>query len=307
MPIGSYSKIRQFGHPETADLLNVAIQVEEKIDGSQFSWMKDSDGVLHFRSRNSVIYPEAADKLFQPSVLHLISVADKIPANAVFRGEAVCSTRHNHIKYDRVPSGHIVLFDVEDFTTEGIQFWWNPIGIETFAGNLNIEPVKVFETLDPDQFNVEYLTGMVGQESQLGNKAEGIVIKPLQRNIFSKDGKLTMAKMVREDFQEEQKKSFKSENKNSQDIILMLQESFGTEARWRKAVQHLDEEGKLERDPKDIGLLIKEVQEDVKKECKDAIQEVLFNWAWKRVSRGLFKGLPEWYKQKLIKDLENNE
>ena len=44
-------------------------------------------------------------------------------------------------------------------------------------------------------------------------------------------------------------------------MIVQLAEGLRTEARWRKAVQHLREEGRLERSPKDIGALLVELQE----------------------------------------------
>ena len=85
------------------------------------------------------------------------------------------------------------------------------------------------------------------------------------------------------------------------DIIGRLIEEYRSEARWHKAVQHLEELGERENDPRDIGKLVREVCKDVHTECQDEIKEKLFKWAWKQVQNGLTRGLPEWYKELLLK------
>jgi hypothetical protein len=45
---------------------------------------------------------------------------------------------------------------------------------------------------------------------------------------------------------------------------------------------------------------MKEVSVDVYEECADEVKEILFKWAWPRISRGITGGLPEWYKDKLL-------
>lgn len=66
-------------------------------------------------------------------------------------------------------------------------------------------------------------------------------------------------------------------------------------------MQHLRDAGRLENSPRDIGPLMKEVNEDVLKECKEEITKALFDWAWKNISRGFTNGLPKWYKEELVK------
>jgi hypothetical protein len=68
-----------------------------------------------------------------------------------------------------------------------------------------------------------------------------------------------------------------------------------------KAVQHLRDVGTLEQSPRDIGNLIKEIQEDTKKECEEEIKKILFDHFWKNISRGITAGAPEWYKEELLK------
>ena len=70
---------------------------------------------------------------------------------------------------------------------------------------------------------------------------------------------------------------------------------------WRlKSVQHLKEEGELTKSLKDIGLIIRAVQQDIIEEETDNIKNELFNKFRDDILRTATKGLPEWYKDKLL-------
>ena len=107
-----------------------------------------------------------------------------------------------------------------------------------------------------------------------------------------------MGKYVSEKYREIQKKEWKKES--GKDIIQEIILKYRTEARWQKAIIHLKERGELQDAPQDIGKLIKEVNLDVLKECKEEIMNDLFKWGWKKVNRALTAGLPEWYKEQLL-------
>ncbi len=76
---------------------------------------------------------------------------------------------------------------------------------------------------------------------------------------------------------------------------------YATPARWQKAVLHLREKGLITDSPKDIGPLIKEAIADTLKECEEDIKKDLWTYAWERISRQLTNGLPQWYKDELLK------
>jgi hypothetical protein len=81
-----------------------------------------------------------------------------------------------------------------------------------------------------------------------------------------------------------------------------------TPARWQKSVMHLSERGEIENSQKDIGKLIKEVKNDIEKECGDEIRDTLYSWAIDNILRGVIVGFPEWYKEKLLNSqFEQNE
>ena len=122
-------------------------------------------------------------------------------------------------------------------------------------------------------------------------------------SLFGLDGKVVMAKAVRPEFREVNAQVWKEAKASPVDTLI---EEYRTEARWQKAVQHLNELGELVRGPQDIGSLIKEISRDVRAECEDEIKEKLFQRYWPEISRGVTRGFPEFYKQKLLDDSENS-
>jgi hypothetical protein len=68
-----------------------------------------------------------------------------------------------------------------------------------------------------------------------------------------------------------------------------------------KAVHHLKEAGKLEESVRDIGIILKEIPNDIEKECLEEIKEHLWLWAWPHLRRMVSRGFPEWYKEELLK------
>jgi hypothetical protein len=108
-----------------------------------------------------------------------------------------------------------------------------------------------------------------------------------------------MGKLVREEFKEANATNWRKENPTTKDIVVQLTGALATEARWQKAVQHMAENGKLDHSPKDIGPLIKAVQDDIMMEEVDWIKDRLFAHFSHDIFRGVARGLPDWYKNKL--------
>ncbi len=128
---------------------------------------------------------------------------------------------------------------------------------------------------------------------------EGMVFKNYYQ--FGADKKVLLAKYVSEDFKEIHKKEWRTQNPSTSDIKENIADQLISDARWHKAIQHLQENGTLDNSPKDIGMLMKEIVNDVKLECEDFIKDRLFEWAWKDISRKVVRGFPQWYKDRLIK------
>lgn len=289
--ISSYPSIYNLGHKAVTEIFNEEVLVEEKLDGSQFSFML-KDGELLCRSKGRHIILDNVDKLFGMAVETAISLKDRLRPDWSYRGECITKPKHNTLKYDRIPTGGIILFDVDNN-----QSFLSRAEKEAEAHRLGLEIVPAF--FQGKIESVDQLKSFLDRESCLGGtKIEGFVVKNYNR--FTIEKKVMMGKFVSEAFKEKHDKSWKAANPKSGDIVLNLITMYKTEARWQKAYQHLKDDGKITDTPQDIGNLIKEVSLDVLKEESDAIKEELFKWAWPKIGRAITGGLPEWYKNKLL-------
>ena len=106
-------------------------------------------------------------------------------------------------------------------------------------------------------------------------------------------------KFVSEAFKETHRDRWGTEETSSGKWAAFLM-SFRTEARWHKAIQHLMETGELENSPRDIGKLIKEIQQDISAEEMENIKSYLWNENKREILSAATKGFPEWYKEQLL-------
>lgn len=288
----SYSKIYHLGHKELANLLKGSVVVEEKVDGSQFSFGRRGD-VVHFRSRGATIYPETADKLFKAAVEYVTSIKDKLNNDWTYRGEVLHAPRHNTLTYARTPRHNVVLFDIEKDLGQN---FLEPLAKAYEANRLDLEVVPAFHI--GALSDMESLKRITELESFLGGcKMEGVVVKNYSQ--FGDDKKVLMGKWVREEFKEIHQGAWKGANPSRNDVIELMVQIYRSEPRWEKAIQHLRDAGKLQHAPQDIGALIKEFQQDLVEECAAEIKEKLYEYALPKILRGASAGLPEFYKKKL--------
>lgn len=286
----SYSNIFALGHRATAPLLEVPCVVEEKIDGSQFSFGQ-INGVLKMRSKGAEVRVGQGG-MFAEAIDSCVEVEASLPEGVIFRGEFLSKPKHNILTYGKVPNKNVIIFDVE--LADGA-FLDYPAKC-TAVSMLGFEVVpRLWEGM----VTLEVLQGLLDRESVLGGtKIEGVVVKPCGYNLWGTDKKVLMGKYVSEGFKEKHQKEWKADNKPQ--VVDLLVAELRTEARWLKAVQHLQEAGKLENSSRDIGPLIKEVLADVEKEEIDYVKDKLFQRFWPEIRRQLTHGLPEFYKQRLL-------
>lgn len=292
----SYPSIFALGHRYIADLLTVPVQCEEKIDGSQFSFGKDENGDLHIRSKGVVMHIDAPERMFSRAAEIVKELAPILNVGWTYRAEYLAKPKHNTLAYDRIPRKHLILFDVNDGQESYLSYEQKAaeaqrIGLEVvpliFEGNLT--DIAIFR---------EFLQ----RDSILGGqKIEGVVIKQQTPILFGQDKKALMGKFVSESFKEVHGGKWRKNNPTSGDIISEIGLSLKTPARWAKAVQHLRESGCIQDSPRDIGLLMKEIPADIRKECEQEIKERLFAYAWPKIQRVAIAGVSEWYKEELLK------
>lgn len=291
MNLHSYSQIFSMEHKATIPLRSAKVIIEEKVDGSQITFGMIG-GALCIRSKGQEIHIGAVPNIFGPSVLTIekLFAEGKLVEGLHYRGEAISKPRHNVLAYARVPIGNIALYDIDD----GQCNFLSRQEKEEAALKLGLEVVPLlFEgVLEPGQD----LEAFVSKESFLGGQqVEGIVVKPALYDLYSQDKKVVMGKLVRESFKEIHRGAWKASNPGPKDILTELGNQYRTPARWDKALIHLKERSQIEGKAKDIGPLIKEVRDDVERECREDIKDALWAWAWPHVGRKLHAGLPEWY------------
>ena len=293
----SYPKIYAIGHSALRELFLDEVTIEEKVDGSQFSF-GIINGELRCRSKGAQLNVEYPEQMFANAVATVKTL--DLRAGWTYRGEYLKVPKHNSLAYDRIPERHIIIFDIN--TAEEEYLSYEEKRDEAIRIGLETVPLLHRGIVDNPQELLSFLetTSILG-----GQKIEGFVVKNYRR--FGADKKALMGKYVSEAFKEVHSKEWKNTNPSTGDVIQRLIIGLKTPARWNKAVQHLKERGEFTESPKDIGPLIKEVQHDIAEECSDEIKDALYRYAIKHIQRGVVAGLPEWYKEELLKSQFDNE
>lgn len=294
--VPGYTKVLTLGSAYTENALVGDVIVQEKVDGSQFSFGINEDEELVMRSKGQELFSNNFAPMFEKCVKYVTSLKLEVPPDTYFYCEYLQRPKHNTLKYTKEPLNNLILFDI---LTSGrlvdrpaLIDWATKLNIdiipELFRGTVDVPRIKSFLTI----------------ESFLGGELiEGVVIKNYIQTIFL-GGKVTplFTKYVREDFKERNADEWKT--KKSGGGIPEFIASFNSPARWEKAVIHAREKGELSVSPKDIGMLMKMVAEDVREEETENIKNHLLNYYLDDILRASVRGIPEWYKNKLLENLK---
>lgn len=296
MSLPAYPSPKNLGDKHILDLLRGPVVVQEKVDGSQLSFGRDIEGRLQIRSRGGPVAWDTQDKLFGPACGSISSIQERLPPGFVFRGECVTRPRHNVLQYGRVPRGFVALFDV----TNSVGAYADPEGLAAIAAELGFDVVPTFHV--GDLADLAVLEEWLRRESFLGGcKIEGVVIKNYALAHVTEH---FAGKVVSAAFKE--KRGEGRPDTAAAESPATLAEVYRTEARWRKAVQHLRETGELTDTPADIGKLVREVQTDIEKEHGAEIREALYALYRKQFASTFVRGLPEWYKGELVEKVKES-
>jgi hypothetical protein len=295
--IKAYPKIFTIGQDYVRDLFQDEVEITEKIDGSQFGFGK-INGELFVRSKGCMMFFDNPTKMFKQGIEYVKSIEDRIPDNMIFYGEYLQTISHNALHYDRIPKNHIMLFGCCDNTEK----FYSYDEIKKYADlfDLEVVPLVYRGKIDSPEKVLEFL----GEVSILGGaKREGVVVKNYNRNLMIGGQVIPImcGKYVSEEFKEVHECTWKKEHtgKGKWEVYKL---GFRTPARWQKAVIHLKEKQELTNSPKDIGKLIAEVKKDITEEEKENIKKFLWNEFGDELLRTATVGLPEWYKEQLLKN-----
>lgn len=299
----AFPKIFALGTKPVANILDNEVEITEKVDGSQFIFW-NINNTLYVRSKGAEISVHSPEKMFTEAVEYAYKLFEngKLPDGYAFYAEYLKKPKHNVLEYSRIPKNHLALFGVYEVASKTFINKYELI--QRHAEYLDIDTVPLIYN---GKIIAEEVINLLNRESFLGKASiEGVVIKSYNELLIG--GQLlpvTSAKYVSESFKEVHKSSWSKEHTYGGKWD-RFKENHRTEARWQKAVQHLKESGKLKTDPSDIGLLIKEVKEDIIKEEKDNIKDFLWNQFGEDLLRRSTCGLPEWYKAQLALGNINN-
>lgn len=294
--IKAFPKIFSIGTDYIKDIFKEDVEITEKIDGSQFCFGKIS-GEIHMRSKGCIQYKDKHDKMFSLAVNYALSIEHLLPNDMIFYCEYLKSERHNILNYKRVPKNHLIMFGASSIQDSFVTEW------REYAEVFSIEAVPL---IFKGKINSsDDILKLLENESILGGcKIEGVVAKNYFRQ-FLLGGipmPLMAGKFVSEAFKENHRENWGKEysSKGKWDTFLS---SFKTEALWNKSIQRLKEEGKLENSPRDIGLILKEINKDIEDEQKEDVKNFLWNEYKREIFSNATRGLPEWYKEKLLKEI----
>ena len=302
--LSAYPKIWSITAPEVRDnLFNGGVEITEKIDGSAIGFGLDETGILHIRSKGSIIYSNnnfirQPDKLFKAAVEYIISIKDKLHAETTYYGEVLSSKRHNNITYGSVPRNNIVLYGIQ---TRNV--WADDHEILTKeADALGLDSVPlVYSRVVCDK---KQLFDMLNQISYYGEaKIEGVVIKNFNQVANSPFSTACFGKLVSDEYKESSKSVKSGKLSTTEEFYKGLTNS----NRWDKAIQHLRDDGKLTDSSKDIGVLIEEIVSDFETEQKETVKEQLYYLNIKNIRRYVVEGFPQYYKEKLNQLVTINE
>lgn len=165
-----YPKVWNLGHPAIADLFNGPVVIQEKIDGSQFTFGMIG-GELHCRSKGAAIHLPTTDKLFRGACDTAQELFDEglLREGYQYRGEALHGPRHNALTYERAPEGNVILFDVDQGLEDRVA---DPEDLAAIVASLGLEVVPTIYTGEIG--DLEALKIHLDRESILGGvKVEG--------------------------------------------------------------------------------------------------------------------------------------
>ena len=303
MQISEYSKIYQLGHRATRKLFDGGpLVVQEKVDGSQFSFA-NVEGTLRCRSRNNPVGTGGnSEGMFARAVktAEAVFATGTMPEGMVVRGEMLDKLRHNVLRYERTPIGGIIIYDIELPQRSGN--YLSSELVQSYAGawGLEVVPTFAYEPFTMETLRAKLTYWLEKQSILGGTKIEGVVIKNYRER--DEEDNVLMAKYVSEAFKEKMDPSHTAKPEGT--IVEQILAECGKEAIWAKAVQHLRDAGQLVGDPKDIGKLVTEIKSDFEAERGEEIRSRIAKFYFSEVIGGVLTGFPQWYKEKLIEDME---
>lgn len=305
-----YSKI-EYSVPEVAGsfIKSDKWHLQEKIDGSMFRFMITKDGEKSMGTRNTVFDNTVSVKGWESAIDTANHVIDKCYLGSVravvFYTEYLASTKHNTIKYDRVPLNNLYLFDIINLDDAGVWRYYKPNIVVDFAYTYGLEPVETVELSHKP--SIDEIKEFINKPSILGGPREGTVIKHYDGGCYMNYGHPTipMFKFVKDDFKELNKINWKQNNPNSgKDLVDIASSMINKEAVWKKAVFHARDKGLLVDSMRDMMVLVRSVEEEFAEEYDEVLRKEMYDKIRPKIVHFTMAGFAEWYKKMLYENMD---
>jgi len=183
MKILSYPKIYNMGHSAIRNLFLDDVIIEEKVDGSQFSFMRVV-GKLECKSHHASVYLEDTTSMFKKAVDTVKKLEPILNPSFVYRCEYLSKPKHNTLIYDRVPKDYLIIFDKNVYEQPETYLSYEDKLRE--AERLGLECVPLLHSGKFKGYD-EFCTLLDTVSILGGSNIEGVVIKNYYR--FGRDGK----------------------------------------------------------------------------------------------------------------------
>lgn len=313
----SYHKILQSYDKVAIGIYDGHIDIEEKIDGSQFKIFIKPNGDMEFASHNSPSDAPPDMKMFGVAIEQAQKIFDgyKPDVEMTIYCEYLKSPKHNTIAYGRTPAMNLILFDVKKDTLylnreEKVIFVNDHEGLELvpllWAGDAEVIVDPENPNKMKDSFKEELLnhTSILGHDEKSKFKTiEGFVVKNYEklyditkyRNFEQSTHPWMCIKVVNEKFKENNH----DENPNRTNKFQELKDNYRTEARMVKTIQRAEEEGLLKGELSDLRILVPMVIQDIEDEEKERIKDALWRMFGKELTGYASKEMVPAYKKYL--------
>lgn len=287
MSFKRYPKIHRLGKEETEGILTGYCFVQEKVDGANTSIWLDKRGEITCGSRTREL-TEGFNGFVDYVKAHE-GIKKLLADHPTYRLYGEWLVRHT-ISYDETKYQQFYLFDITEVKDgEEVEEYFNQEEVSSLANEYGINYPQVFGVFDnPSEEAIKEFVG----RTNLGEKGEGVVIKNLEHK--DKFGNHCYAKIVTEEFKEDNGITFGGNNKHSDTYWEMyIVNKYMTLARVQKVMHkiqpEIDKKLDFEHIPRitssayhdmlteeiwDISKKVKTIDFDVLKRCcqKKAIQ-----------------------------------
>lgn len=255
-----WTKIQNLGEGRTRALFGMDVSVEEKIDGRLLSVSVDEEGRMEAASRRNSVDPERPS-IFSDSFNHLRSVRQYMMPGDTHFFEFRNRVDSHHCVYQRVPAHGLILLDV--CSESGA--WQNLSAKCDTASVLEVEHSYI--TYLGAGWHINSLLEMIEQESFLGGKREGVVVKSMDT------GNRLLGKLVRDEYRESFIADWSGRD-DSASLASSMSVAFATDIRFDKVAQKMADAGELRHHPSDIGAVTRAVWDDVAEEEAERLNEL---------------------------------